>query len=240
MSNLIKDYSIVAEIYNHLMRKIDYRDWAKYLFDVIREYHKGELIVLELASGTGKLGEAFSIFAKEFVFTDLASEMLKITDKQFNKICCNMTKLPFKYKFNTVFSTFDSINYLMESEQVLSCFNEVEKILSEDGIFTFDVSLELNSQKYLKHLNRKGKYKEFYYIQSSEYDSVNKIHLNKFSIKKEDKLFEEVHQQKIYSIEEIIEISEKSELKLLDVFEAFTFEDLHAKSLRAQFVLGKK
>ncbi len=234
-----KDYTIIAEIYDYLMRKIDYKDWAKYIYDVVREYIEGELIVLELASGTGKLGTAFSIFSSKFVFTDLSNDMLKAVEDDFTKICCDMTLLPFKQKFNTVISTFDSINYLIDDKDIISCINEIEKILTDDGIFTFDVSLELNSQKYLKHLNRKGKYNDFYYIQQSNYDKMNKIHYNTFSIKKDDIEFKEEHKQRIYSIEEMIEIISQSNLQLLDVFEAFTFEDLHEKSLRAQFVLGK-
>ncbi len=240
MKNQNKDYTIVAEIYNHLMRKIDYKDWAEYLFDIIKEYHEGELNALELASGTGTLGVEFSKYAENIIFTDLSKNMLLHTNDNFYRVCSDMTRLPFKKKFNTIFSTFDSLNYLLESEQLVKCFNEVEKILTNDGIFTFDISLELNSKKFLKHLNRKGKFKEFSYIQKSNYDEQNKIHSNNFLIKKDDFVFEEDHKQRIYSVEEILEISEKSDLRLLDVFEAFTLRDLTEKSLRAQFVLGKK
>jgi predicted TPR repeat methyltransferase len=239
MSKHTKDYSVISEIYDYLMRKIDYKDWAKYIYDVVREYIYGELIVLELASGTGKLGTAFSIFTNKFIFTDLSNDMLKAVGDDYTKICCDMTLLPFKQKFNSVISTFDSINYLINEKEIINCINEVEKILTEDGIFTYDVSLELNSQKYLKHLNRKGKYNGFYYIQQSNYDKLNKIHYNTFSIKKNNIELKEEHKQRIYSVEEMIEIISQSNLQLLDVFEAFTFEDLHEKSLRAQFVLGK-
>ncbi len=72
------------------------------------------------------------------------------TNNVVNKVCCDMTSLPFDTKYGLIFSTFDSVNYLMSKKKLLALFKQVSLLLEDNGIFTFDVSLEKNSLEFLQ------------------------------------------------------------------------------------------
>jgi SAM-dependent methyltransferase len=234
-------YSALAKIYGHLMRSIDYKDWAEYLLEIAAGLGAEKYRALELAAGSGELSRLLSNKFSDYVATDYSINMLKLINAPVKIVCCDMTSLPFKNKYNFIFSTFDSINYLLNKDKLKKLFAEVERCLDTPGIFTFDVSLEPNSVKHAKYLNRKGKVGKIRYIQKSYYDREEKIHYNNFEIIMEDgtKYYEE-HRQRIYAIEEYLEAIDESGLYVENCFDAFTFDDVRNDSERAQFILKKK
>lgn len=237
-----KIYSYLATIYSHIMRSIDYDGWAEYILSISRMLNTKEIYALELASGIGNIAQKLSKEFKLYVASDFSISMLKqFSDKTIPCISCDMTYLPFKKRFNFVFSTFDSINYLMSKRKILKMLNEVNSCLFDDGLFTFDVSLESNSIKYQKYLNRTGIVEGIRYQQISTYDDKRRIHYNLFQIMLEDgKKVTEIHKQRIYHFDEYFEIIDKSNFYVEACYKAFTFDNADAKSERAQFILKKK
>ncbi|MEG8947301.1 class I SAM-dependent DNA methyltransferase [Rosettibacter firmus] len=237
-----KIYSHLASIYTHLMRSIDYDTWADYIIKLSQQLNTNKIIALELASGTGSLAERVNKYFDFYVCTDLSLEMLKqFSNNTIPRVVCDMTLLPFKNKFNFIFSAFDSVNYLTTKEKLLKLFKEVELCLTNDGIFTFDVSLENNSKRYQRYLNRKGKIDGIRYKQISKYEETKRIHYNIFEIEFEngDKITE-IHKQKIYRFEEYFQLLDKSNFYVEHCYDAFTFDDANSESERAQFILRKK
>ncbi len=237
----ITQYKHIAKIYKRLMRLIDYSSWAEYLHDIFIDYELETNTVLELAAGTGDLSKNLKKYFDNVIVSDLSLPMLKmIDDNELPKICCDMTRLPFKRKFDFIISTFDSVNYLTESEQLRDLFREVFAILSDDGVFTFDVSLENNSLKHLKHLNRRGKYEGIKYIQKSVYSEEERIHRNYFTLSLDNgEIIEEVHTQRIYEFELYFDLLEEAGFYISECLDAFSFETGHSKSDRVQFVVRK-
>ena len=149
-----------------------------------------------------------------------------------------MLNIPVKKNIPLIISAFDSINYLLTSEELFRLFKEIKRILSVDGIFTFDVSLEANSICNEKHLNRKGKVDGIKYKQNSEYDTVSKIHKNEFELVLKDGTKKyETHIQKIYDFNHYFEVINECGLYVRDCFDAFTFNDANEKSERIQFIV---
>ncbi len=233
-------YKVVSLIYDHLMRTITYHDWANYLSDLQSFYFSKAETHLEIAAGSGKLAFYLTKIFPNVVLLDLSLSMLQQIDENEKRVCANMTKLPFKSKFDFIYSTFDSINYLVNKEELQKYFDEIAQILSNDGVFTFDASLENNSLKNVKRLNRKGKFRKLLYKQISKYDIDKKVHKNRFKVKLENgEIIEEVHIQKIYDFELYFELAENSGLYVVDCFESFTFEDASSESERIQFIMKK-
>ena len=115
------------------------------------------------------------------------------------KVCCDMTSLPFNGKFDFIFSTFDSVNYLLSKSKLLSLFTEVKSVLSENGIFTFDVSLENNSLEFKRNQKTKGFVKGYSFKRTSKYNPKSRIHKNTFEITNRfGEVIQEEHRQKIY------------------------------------------
>jgi SAM-dependent methyltransferase len=228
-------------IYNHLMRMIDFEGWAEYVRDIIQYYDLNPNNILELASGNGRVSKFLEKHYPQLTLTDISFNMLRQDDSSNYKVVCDMTSIPLRGNYDFIFSTFDSINYLTDSEEVVKMFSEVNEILTKNGLFTFDVSLEKNSIQSEKKLNRSGKMKGIKYKQQSRYDVQSRIHENIFYIHSENKApIIEKHQQKIYRFAEYFEFVDNSELTVIDCFDFFSFETANEECDRVQFVLARK
>ena len=240
---LMKDkaYDKVAIIYNDLMSPVNYNLWTDYILDIAAEQIDTHSKVLELASGTCQMAELFSKQYKNIIATDISLAMLKSNhNNNLNKICCDMSMLPFNTSFDFIFCTFDSINYLLNQKQLRKLFAEVYSLLSLDGIFTFDVSLELNSLKFIEGSISKREYAGYNYERVSRYNNRRRIHYNYFYIRSASgKKIREVHKQKIYDINVYYKLAEKTGFRISEVYDCFTFDDVTSKSERAQFILRK-
>lgn len=224
------------------MRFVSYKWWARYIFFISKKHLNKNPKVLELAGGNCSLAKYLKKQFYFYVVSDISLNMLKSSTVNVNRVCCDMTNLPFNSKFDLIISTFDSVNYLTSKKQLKSLFEEVGNILSDDGIFTFDSSLEKNSYKHQKYAdNHKGKIDGYYFNRKSVYMPAGRIHKNIFSIKKPDgEIVTEVHRQKIFPFQTFFDISEKSGLYVVNCYKAFSIQRGSSKSDRVQFVMKRK
>ncbi|NWF49090.1 MAG: class I SAM-dependent methyltransferase [Ignavibacteriaceae bacterium] len=236
-----KNYDQLFHIYDHIMRNVNYSHWASYIIQISKKFVKNPVQVLEIGSGNCKLANQLQRHFNFFIASDYSFRMLQSAgNRTKHKVCLDMTSLPFLNKFDLIISAFDSINYLTSVKKLSLLFREVRSVLSEKGIFTFDVSLESNSYKYLKDGNRIYKIKNIKVQQSSSFNPSTRVHTNKFIIDfKANGSYIEVHKQKIFSFDTYFEIFQKSKLKVLDCLNAFTFEEGNKNSDRIQFVITK-
>lgn len=237
----VKTYSAIAEIYPHMMRSIDYQEWADYIYEISKYLKLKKILALELAGGNGAIAKLLQSKMK-IVTSDLSLAMLKNGgEKSVLKVCCDMMNLPFKNRYDFVFSTFDSVNYLNTKEKLIRYLNSVSGCISADGILAFDVSLENNSKKFEKYLNRRGKVNGITYKQRSFYNPGTRIHYNHFELTFDDgRKVEEIHKQKIYRFEEYFDFIDRSDFYVHKCYKAFTFKNADSETERAQFILKKK
>jgi len=238
---MLKPYSSIASIYDYLMRSVDYKSWADYLVEIHKLSNPKSGKILELGTGTGKLSNYLSEKFNTIICTDLSVKMLKMNKnvKSYN-VACDMTNLPFKNDFSFIYSCFDTINYILSSEKLRCFFIEIEKILTDEGCFAFDVSLINNSLNHQASLNRTGTINGINFEQKSIYSPTTGIHTNEFMLFVEGQVFIEVHKQKIYNLIEYFEILGKTNLYVENCFNSFTFDDADSESERVQFILKKK
>ncbi len=238
----VDNYKIVALIYDHLMTEIDYKGWTLYINEIKKKNKIKNGLTLEIACGSGKIAELLQNSVEHLYVGDKSFSMLKnIKSETIPKICFDMTMFPFKHQFSFIYSTFDSINYILEKKQLKKFFASIDKILAPKGCFTFDVSLENNSYRVIEELNREGVYQGFYYRQQSSYNKRKKIHENNFLvISPEGEHYEEIHLQKIYKFYDYFSVLENTNLYVSNCYNAFTFEDADPSDERAQFVIRKR
>ena len=231
-------YSVLSKIYPYLMKQVNYKSWAKYISAIYELYNNGRSRVMEVASGNSKIHKYFKDDFEFYLFSDRSLEMLKTIEAEDKKaVCFDMRAIPLKGEFDFIFSIFDSVNYLMEVEDLRKFFNECRRLLSPEGILTFDVTLVNNSLRNLKLLNRKGKYKGIKFEQISRFDPVKQIHQNVFEIIADGEVYREVHKQRIYDFETYFEVLEDCGYAVSACFDCFTFDDADDESERVQFVV---
>lgn len=236
----VKNYEKVSLVYDFLMRRINYKDWADYIYDIAKERIHKDSSVLEIGSGSGRLAAHLKKKIPNITLADISREMLKKGRVKLPKVCCNMSALPFKQKFSLIFSAFDSINYLLSRKELLKFFKEVYKILDDEGVFTFDVSLERNSIRHLKDAVKGGNHKGIKFKRTSRYNEKTCIHQNIFFIDYGGEIFTEVHKQKIFPFEDYFNLLPKAGLYVAECYNAFSFRHGSENSKRVQFVVKKE
>ena len=236
-----RPYDKVALIYNHLMKDVDYNSWSKYIFTIADYHSSGIKNVLELAAGNCRISEFLAGRFRNFIATDISFPMLKaFSSNNITKICCDMRTLPLKTKFDFVFSAFDSINYILSQRELFKFFQGIKKILVENGIFTFDASLEKNSLNFVIPKISNESYNGYSYKKINYYKKRSRLHINEFTIRDTSGLeFKEVHKQEIYKLNTNFRLADKAALQIKACYNGFSFDDVNEDSERVQIVLRK-
>jgi predicted TPR repeat methyltransferase len=237
----LRPYEKVAVIYDAMMKKLDYESWSNYILEIANEYIDDKATILELGAGSCKIAGYISAKYKNYYATDISLSMLKSSGNiDLQKICCDMTELPLKTKFDFIFSNFDGVNYILKQKNLFRLFNEVFHLLERDGVFTFDVSLESNSLNFVISKSVEGRCNGYSFRRVSQYNKLSRIHSNHFYIRDESGMeFKEVHKEKIYKIDTYFKLAEKAGFHTEACYDCFTFKDVNSKSERAQFILRK-
>lgn len=214
-------YSIFANVYNKVMGHVDYKKWAKFLFQAIEP--QNPLNTLDIACGTGSLFQFYPSYLKK-IGIDSSNEMIqiaKINSKDSEFYVQNMKKICSNEKFDFVTCTHDSINYLLTKEELEEHFISVKNILKNDSIYFFDISSEENI---LLNFDKKiftDTIDHTFLLWENEYDKDKREIYSKlfFSINTDQGLFEfrETHQQKCYQIDEIEQVLNKTGFKILGI-----------------------
>lgn len=247
-------YSVVAEIYDTLMQDVNYELWSDFIDEILQVYHEDPHTILELACGTGSL----SIYMEELecyeiTATDKSPEMIRRArakaraagaDIRFSVM--DFLDIDLDRKFDAVVSTFDSVNYLHNTWDIVHLLEEVQKVLRPGSIFVFDFTTPRNSRQAVNMLNKEqgessGRYR---FQRKSRYDPRQRFHYNEFTIEKLDEKkekiierFHEVHTQKIYTLDEMLAIIGETDYKVLDALDGFSFDQASNRSLRITMIL---
>lgn len=248
------EYSMLARIYDSIMDDVDYESWADFIDEVIQTHHPGAAGILELACGTGSIALSLDeLMCYDIVATDKSHEMIDIARKKARKIT---SRVEFKVmdfldidldrKFDIVLSTFDSINYLEDSGEIVQLLEEVKKALSRESFFIFDFTTPKNSMQAIEYLNNEEGYApgNFRFFRKSRYDAQQRIHYNEFDIEKLDRdnelvleKYHEIHEQRIYTLQEMLDIIGETDYTLVAKYDGFDLVDADESSLRITMVL---
>lgn len=243
-------YGRFANIYDELMMDFNYEDWFKYIKQIFLEHGKNPKTILEMACGTGNMSYHLAKSGYDLTCFDLSSDMLSCAYEKLRKYknvdIMNQNMIDFKVnkRFQGVLSICDSINYITKKEDLKRVFQNVWHHLEEDGIFIFDI----NSYYKLKHVIGNNIFiedrEDVFYTWQNYYDETNDIcefyltfFVSEDGIKYER--FDEEHIEKAYSPEEIIALLNNVGFKNIDVYSGFTFEKVHEKTERINFVAIK-
>lgn len=246
-------YTSLAPLYDRLMEDVDYEAWADYIDEIIQLHHPSAEKLLELACGTGSVALSLDELGYyKITATDLSDEMIRIarqkgeaTQSEVQFQTMDFLNVDIDDQFDAAYSLFDSVNYLHSGKQVVEMLNQCQKILKPNGILIFDFSTPRNSLDAVDYLNNEqAESGNFRFFRTSRYDPKNKIHFNEFEIEQLDEhsrevihRFKEIHQQRIYSLEEMLLILEQTPYHLEAKYHDFSFMEAHENSARVTIIL---
>jgi len=248
------EYSKLADIYDTVMQDVNYELWADFIDAIIQKHHPKAKSILELACGTGSI----SLFLDELecydvTGTDKSPQMIQKARKKNKAMFCKVDfevmdflDIRLEETFDIVFCVFDSINYLHSEEEILKFLSETKKVLTPESLLIFDFTTPRNSMQAIEFLNNEEGYTEdnHRYFRLSSYDADKRIHKNEFRIEKlaEDQetvveQFRETHHQKIYTLQQMLDIIDQTTYNIRAKYSGFDFEEADDKSLRITMVL---
>lgn len=242
-------YKNFAQVYDIFMIDTPYNEWIEYIKRIWNKYDFNPNIIAELGCGTGNITIGLAKEGYDMIGIDISEDMLTSAKEKTYKENLNilyllqdMREFELYGTVECIISLFDSINYITEEEDLLKVFKLVNNYLAPKGIFIFDINTEYKFKNILSSNTFAETTENAGYIWENFYDEKEKIneYCMNFFIKQEQtncyKRFEEFHYEKAYKIDKIEELLKQSGLKLLDVYDAFTFELPSANSERVYFV----
>jgi SAM-dependent methyltransferase len=219
-------YDIFAPFYDHYMAHVDYDRWtAKILSLSGLHSHTKPQDILELACGTASISERLVGMGYNVTASDRSPEMLKYAaQKEHAPVLqqADMTDSLPAEAFDLILLTFDSINYLLEKEEVSRLFDNVAQSLRKQGLFIFDVSTYKNSIENFSNYLNLDETKDYTLIHRADFDSEHRLQKSHLTIfQRSDNHYirlEEEHRQRVYYVQELLTLLAESPLDCLGVY----------------------
>lgn len=227
-------YTSFAAVYDMFMDNIPYETWCEYVSELLSEYGISNGLVLDLGCGTGNMTKLLAQKGYDMIGIDNSQEMLQIaiekkgsSDKDILYLLQDMREFELYGTVRAVVSICDSINYIMEYEDLLEVFRLVNNYLDPKGLFIFDLNTLYKYQELLGDSTIAENREESSFIWENYFDEDNQINeydLTLF-IKNQGNLYqryEETHYQKAYSLETVKKALGEAGLEFVKAYDAFT------------------
>ena len=245
-------YSSFAQVYDLFMDNVPYEEWCTYIVGLLKEYGIEDGVVLDLGCGTGKLTRLLKTSGYDMIGVDYSEEMLEIAreaemeqEEPIFYLHQDMRELELFGSVGAVVSICDSMNYILQEEELLQVFRRVNEYLESGGIFLFDLNTlykyrELLGENTISEVREESSFIWDNYFE--EETGINEYDLTLF-IREQDDLYrryEETHYQRAYEVETVVKLVKEAGMELLACYDAFTREPVKEDSERIYIVARRK
>lgn len=249
----MSDYGDFARFYDRFTKNVDYPARARYFDTIIQKYNPDAKLLLDLACGTGSLSFELEEFGYDIVAIDNSYEMLSVAAEKRGMLesgvlflCQEMSELDLFGTIDACVCALDSINHILDEDELLDVFKKVSLFSNKNAVFVFDVNTVY------KHKNVLGD-NCFIYEQNYTFcawqnslceDGVTvDISLDFFDKTPEDGLYARYStdfSERAYDIDMLKMLLNKSGFTFKAVFDEDSFLPLRSDSQRAIIVAQKK
>lgn len=206
-------------------------------------------LVLDLGCGTGTLTELLYRKGYDMIGVDFSQEMLNIALTKKEKsgsdilyLCQDMRELDLYSTVGTVISACDSVNYLLEEEEVIETFRLVNNYLYPGGIFLFDFNTVYKYEQVIGDTTIAENREVCSFIWENFYheeECINEYDLTIFVKEEKNNLFRkftETHYQRGYTLEEMKLFVKQAGLEFVKAIDADTRKEPEATSERIYII----
>jgi SAM-dependent methyltransferase len=234
-------YGAFAYAYDRALGRRFFKAARALLDDLLARYPAAAKTHLDVACGTGSAVGYFRGQGWRSVGTDLSMEMLTLGR---GGVLADMRALPFRGTFARVTCLYDSLNHLLQPEDLVAAFTAIRSVMNDQSFFFFD-------------MNHPEIYPEVWGIDDPFLSSGRDYHLELATTwRQRDRLgrakvsgwaringkrveIREEHLQRAYSQREITNALEAAGLEPVEVFHFDPYgerEDLEAVTVKLFFV----
>ncbi len=143
----MSDYGDFARFYDRFTQNVNYPARARYFDAVIQKYNPDAKLLLDLACGTGSLSFELEEYGYDIVAVDNSYEMLSVAAEKRGKLesdvlflCQEMSELDLFGTIDATVCSLDSINHILDEQELLDVFKKVALFSNRGAVFVFDVN----------------------------------------------------------------------------------------------------
>ena len=268
-------YTDFAKVYDTFMDDTPYEEWCEYLTMLLKKHQITPVLeadtrggetddflteklsqerntILDLGCGTGTLTELMAKKGYDMIGIDNAPEMLQIAmDKREASgldilyLLQDMRELELYGTVGAVISVCDSVNYLLEEEDIIRTFRLVNDYLYPEGLFLFDFNTVYKYETIIGDATIAENRDDCSFIWENYYheeEEINEYDLTIFARTAQEELFQrfqETHFQRGYRLEQMLDMVEQAGLRFVEAIDADTHEAVTEESQRIYFVARK-
>ncbi|MBQ7943081.1 MAG: class I SAM-dependent methyltransferase [Lachnospiraceae bacterium] len=240
-------YTDFASVYDKFMDETPYEQWCENILTVLHEHGIQDGLVLELGCGTGSMTELLAKRGYDMIGVDYSAEMLNIamtkreeSGQDILYLNQDMREFELYGTVRAVVSVCDSVNYLLEEEDIIECFRLVNNYLDPKGIFLFDFNTVYKYEEVIGDATIAENREECSFIWENFYHEEE--HINEYDLtifvredeKEQDRFrrFQETHYQRGYTLDEMKTCLAAAGLEFIRAIDVDTLEDVTDTSER--------
>lgn len=238
-------YTSFAMVYDTFMDNIPYKTWSEYVIAILRQNDINDGLVLDMGCGTGNMTELLCEAGYDMIGIDNSEDMLGIAmEKAADKnqdilyLLQDMREFELYGTVRAIVSICDSMNYILEEEDLLDVFKLVNNYLDPGGLFVFDLNTiykyehVLGSQTIAENRDDCSFIWDNYYYED---EMINEYELSIFirdDHREKDNYgdgepfmrFTETHYQRAYDLNTVRRLLEEAGMEFVAAYEAFTYD----------------
>ena len=227
--------------------------------NVIKEnLHQEQNTILDLGCGTGTLTQLLAAQGYDMIGIDNAQEMLQIAIEKRDSagldilyLLQDMRTFELYGTVGAVISVCDSVNYLLEEEEIVQTFRLVNNYLFPQGIFIFDFNTVYKYAQVIGDATIAENREECSFIWDNYYheeEQINEYDLTVFVKEPADmeqadhalyRRFQETHYQRGYELEQMKDCLRRAGMVFVEAVDADTHEAVNDVSERIYVVARK-
>lgn len=245
-------YEILAPFYDTFMKEVPYKDWVNFIEKIWKSHKLTPELVLDLACGTGSLSKILAKRGYDTIGIDSSSQMLMVAKEKDNKTMYlnqDMKSFELYGTVDAIVCLCDGMNYMLKEKHLMKVLKLCNNYLNPNGLLIFD----MNTKNYFKNLEKQNfmhNEEDESYICETFFDKKTNINTYETTIfsKIQNSKYEEgsifkrsldYQEQRAYSKTKVIELIEKSGLKLEDIYSDGTFVKPNNKTNKIYYVCKK-
>jgi len=240
-------YTGFARIYDKVMAAVDYEAWASYVERILSRAGLSFSSVLDLACGTGNTSFPFAARGYRVYGVDLSPEMLQVAAEKAARLGLDvhfleqdMREVRLPERVDLAICLYDSMNYMLTTEDLLEVFTSVFRALNRGGAFVFD----MNSSYQIRTVRPGITFFEDDDVALVWEDRVSpdgrlwEVELTVFERTETGlyRRFKETHIERGYDLHEVLELAARAGFTNLAQYEAFTMHPPCEQSRRIYFL----
>lgn len=244
-----QSYSEFATVYDELMTEIPYDRYVE-LIELVTNGISGKKI-LDIGCGTGLLSVKLAKMGGDVTGVDLSPDMLRIASERAASLNIPMTfvnqsmqQLEGLTNFDAAIIAIDSLNYVVNHQEVIQTLQNVYDALKVGGVLLFDVHSTFKTDVIFMESPFTFDNERISYIwETEEGDEPHSVYSElAFFVRNGDglyKRFDEVHYQRTFPVHAYVEMLQNIGFSIERIFADWEDEAPHDESERIFFQIRK-